>query len=100
MLDVFEHVHPKNSDKFLKNICSSLKNKSILITGVPNITAEKYASFNSKKNHINLMSQNELKKKLSKYFYFNFSFGMNDEVLHTGFSSMCHYIIILSINKK
>lgn len=100
LLDVFEHVNPKDSKKFIKNIYKSLIQKSILIIGVPNITAHKYASKNSKKNHINLMHQNDLKKLLSKYFEHNLIFGMNDEVLHTGFFPMAQYIFIVSINKK
>ena len=100
LLDVFEHVNPKDSKKFIKNIYKSLIKKSILIIGVPNITANKYASKNSKKNHINLMNQKDLKKLLSKYFEHNLIFGMNDEVLHTGFFPMAQYIFIVSINKK
>ena len=100
LLDVLEHIEPKKTKNFLKNIKNSLKKKSTLIIGVPNITAHKYASKNSKKNHINMMNQNELKKLLSKYFDYNFVFGMNDEVLHTGYEPMSHYIFIVSSNKK
>ena len=100
LLDVFEHIEPKKGKNFLKNIKNSLKKNSILIIGVPNVTSHKYASKNSKKNHINMMNQEQLKKMLSEFFDYNFVFGMNDEVLHTGFNQMSHYIFLLSANKK
>ena len=52
LLDVFEHIPPSKCTNFLKNIIKSLKKKSILIIGVPNKTAEKYASIGSKLNHV------------------------------------------------
>ena len=68
LLDVFEHVSPAKSINFIKNITMSLKKKSILIIGVPNITAEQYASPASKYNHINLMTQKTMRKKIGKFF--------------------------------
>lgn len=47
-----------------------------------------------------MMNQEQLKKMLSEFFDYNFVFGMNDEVLHTGFNQMSHYIFLLSANKK
>ena len=100
LLDVLEHIEPKKADNFIKNIKNSLKKNSVLITGVPSISAHKYASKNSRKNHINMMNQKQLKTLLSKYFDYNFVFGMNDEVLHTGYAPMSHYIFVLSANRK
>ncbi len=98
LLDVFEHVSPAKSINFIKNITRSLKKKSILIIGVPNITAEKYASPASKYNHINLMTQQTMKKKIGKFFNHIFFFGMNDETLHTGYHPMQHYYFAVCIN--
>ena len=47
-----------------------------------------------------MMNQKTLKNLLSKYFDYNFIFGMNDEVLHTGYEPMSHYIFIVSSNRK
>ena len=97
LLDVFEHIAPLKSVNFIKNISKSLKKKSILIIGVPNKTAEKYASKASKLNHINLMTQKDMKKKIGKFFDHMLFFGMNDETLHTGYDPMQHYFFAVCI---
>lgn len=63
-----------------------------MVVGTPNLTAAQYASPQSEALHINLKSHDTLKVLLSRYFYNVFMFGMNDEVLHTGYAPMCHYI--------
>lgn len=97
LLDVFEHISPSKSLNFIRNISNSLNKRAILIIGVPNKTAEKYASPPSKANHINLMTQKQMKKKLEKLFNHILFFGMNDEVLHTGFEPMQHYFFAVCI---
>ncbi len=98
-VDVIEHIELENEDRFMKNLCSLLKKESVLITGTPNICAQEYASRNSALLHINLKSQKTLKELTLKYFKYEFGFGMNDEVLHTGFSSMCHYLWSIGVEK-
>lgn len=99
-VDVIEHVEPKNEDFFMKNICTLMKPDSVLITGTPNIYAKQYASKNSELLHINLKGPKELKALTSRYFKYEFSFGMNDEVLHTGYGPMCHYLWSIGAGKK
>ena len=41
-----------------------------------------------------------LKSLLSKYFHNVFIFSMNDEVVHTGFYPMAHYLFALCCDKK
>ena len=96
-LDVIEHIEPSLEDKFFKNIILSSKNNGILVMGAPNKTAAPYASPGSKSAHINLKNNDEFKLTLSKYYKHVFMFGMNDEVLHTGFPSMCHYLLALAV---
>jgi 2-polyprenyl-3-methyl-5-hydroxy-6-metoxy-1,4-benzoquinol methylase len=96
-LDVIEHIEPSLEDKFFKNIILSSKKNGILVMGAPNKTAAPYASPGSKSAHINLKNNDEFKLTLSKYYKHVFMFGMNDEVLHTGFSSMCHYLLALAV---
>jgi 2-polyprenyl-3-methyl-5-hydroxy-6-metoxy-1,4-benzoquinol methylase len=98
--DVIEHIEPKYEDRFMKNLCSLVKQDSVLITGTPNIHAEQYASKNSKLLHINLKSPKTLKELTLKYFKHEFSFGMNDEILHTGFGPMCHYLWSIGVEKR
>lgn len=100
MIDVIEHIDPRKERAFMKNILHSLDENGVMITGTPNITASQYASDVSNAQHINLKSMESLKKLMEKYFNNVFMFGMNDEVLHTGYSPMCHYIWSLSVGKK
>lgn len=92
LIDVIEHLEPENEDRFLDNIVKCLKSNGVLIIGTPNITAGQYATPRSRVQHINLKSIRILRELMEKYFENVFMFGMNDEVLHTGHASMCHYI--------
>lgn len=98
-IDVIEHLEPHLEAQFMKNTCAFLKPSSVLITGTPNITASAYASKRSEVQHINLKSQKALKELNQRYFKHVFLFGMNDEVLHTGYSAMCHYIWSVAAEK-
>lgn len=100
MIDVIEHVEPKLEKQFMENICGSLKPDGVLITGTPNIFASEWASPQSAAQHINLKSQESLLDLMDNYFQHTFSFAMNDEVLHTGYSKMAHYIWTVSVNPK
>jgi 2-polyprenyl-3-methyl-5-hydroxy-6-metoxy-1,4-benzoquinol methylase len=96
-LDVIEHIPSEKEHLFFSNIVRSTKENGILIIGTPNMSASAYASEGSKAGHINLKSFASFKELLSKYYRNVFMFGMNDEVLHTGFGAMCHYIMALAV---
>ncbi|MBQ4846323.1 class I SAM-dependent methyltransferase [Pseudoalteromonas sp. MMG005] len=97
-LDVIEHIYPENEDKFMQAILNNMADNGMCIIGTPNITAEKYATKNEQ--HVNLYSGERLYDTFSKYFHNVFSFGMNDEVLHTGYAPMCHYLFVVACNPK
>ena len=99
-LDVLEHISKKYEKKFIKNICSSLKENGTLIIGMPSIEDQKYSSKGSKFGHINCKNKTVLKQLLLKFFNNVYMFSMNDEVLHTGFDKMSHYIFALANSKK
>lgn len=99
-LDVVEHIKSDSEGIFLKTICANLCSTGFALIGTPNITAKKYASKHSKTGHINLYSVQRLDKLLRKYFGNVYMFGMNDEVVHTGFYPMCHYLIALASGPK
>lgn len=84
----------------MRNIVGCLKPDGVLLNGTPNVTAEAYASPQSKVQHINLKSMNSLRSLTEKYFKNVFMFGMNDEVLHTGYGPMCHYIWALGVGVR
>ncbi len=99
-LDVLEHIKPKNQSQFLSNICSSLMPNGVAIFGMPSAESQIYASKDSKAGHVNCQSGNELKESLSEYFENVFVFSMSDEVVHTGFMPMAHYLLALCVNPK
>jgi len=45
--------------------------------------------------HINLKSAATLRESLARRFTNVFIFSMNDEVVHTGFTPMAHYLFAL-----
>lgn len=92
LIDVVEHVEPAKEKTFMENIVHCLKPSGVLIIGTPNITASQYSTSRSKVQHINLKGVKELRELTERYFENVFMFGMNDEVIHTGYSAMCHYI--------
>ncbi len=91
LIDTIEHIYPEEEDIFMSNLCKSLSKFGVCIIGTPNKIAEKYSSEGSKKGHVNLMNFEELKIFADKYFCNAFHFGMNDEIVHTGFPDMTHY---------
>jgi 2-polyprenyl-3-methyl-5-hydroxy-6-metoxy-1,4-benzoquinol methylase len=94
-LDVIEHIPGDLENRFMENIVKSLKSDAIFILGTPNVTAESYASPESAAGHINLKSGDALKKLKQNYFVNSFSFSMNDEVVHTGFTPMANYLFCM-----
>jgi cyclopropane fatty-acyl-phospholipid synthase-like methyltransferase len=91
-IDVIEHIDPEKENQFMDNLVQCLNDDGFLITGTPNITASEYASPQSNELHINLKCMKTLRELNQQYFKNVFMFGMNDEVLHTGYDPMCHYI--------
>jgi cyclopropane fatty-acyl-phospholipid synthase-like methyltransferase len=99
-LDVLEHIQPSDEDRFIKNTIASLRSNGSVIFGMPSLQSQVYASAPSKAGHVNCKSAKDFKELMEKYFYNVFIFSMNDEVLHTGFYQMSHYIYTLCCNKK
>jgi len=99
-LDVMEHIHSENEHIFIKNIIDSVRNSGVIIIGMPSLESQKYASSGSKDGHVNCKSGKNLKSIMEKYFDNVFLFSMNDEVVHTGFEKMAHYLIVVCTSKK
>jgi len=92
MIDVLEHVFSSEENSLLTNAFTSLSSSGVAVIGTPNLTAERFASKHSKTGHVNLKDHSSLRALCLKYFRNVFMFSMNDEVIHTGFSPMSHYI--------
>jgi cyclopropane fatty-acyl-phospholipid synthase-like methyltransferase len=99
-LDVIEHVPPDREHLFFENICAALERTGAFIMGTPNITASTYASEASRIGHINLKSHSDIRQLMSRYFDNVFMFSMNDEIVHTGFGPMAHYLIGMAVGVK
>lgn len=98
-LDVLEHIKPELEIKFLNNISKSCKSNSKFIFGMPSLESQEHISIEKKDiGHINCKTQAGLVETLSKVFPVVFPFSFNDEVLHTGFGPMSHYIICICVN--
>lgn len=92
-LDVVEHIDAAREQRYMANIAKSLSRDAVAVIGMPNVTAERYASPNSRDGHINLKSHAALSEFLAPWFDNVFLFSMNDEVVHTGFYPMAHYLM-------
>jgi 2-polyprenyl-3-methyl-5-hydroxy-6-metoxy-1,4-benzoquinol methylase len=99
-LDVLEHIDPTEEDKFMINICESLKLTGVTIIGMPSIESQIFASPLSKEGHINCKTGDNLRELMQRYFNTVFMFSMNDETLHTGFMPMSHYLLAVCCHKK
>lgn len=99
-IDVLEHLDPHIENEFMNNSCKCLNDDGICIIGTPNITAKQYATSRSDIQHINLKSHETLRKLMGHYFKNVFIFSMNDEVVHTGFENMAHYLFGIGVGLK
>ncbi len=99
-LDVVEHISKgADEDAFFKTIYDNITANGVCVIGTPNITSTPYASPESMRGHVNMFDAMRLKSALENYFKNVFIFSMNDEVVHTGFHSMAHYLFAVGCNK-
>jgi len=96
-LDVLEHIDPEQEDAFMANMVRSLSPRGVLILGMPSLEFQAYASPVSRAGHINCKSGVDLKRFCARHFDHVFMFGMNDEVVHTGFLPMACYLLALCV---
>ena len=99
-LDVIEHIPVEQEGAYFRTITDNLTDDGICIVGTPNATAAAYASPQSQAGHINLYTAERLVEAVGNYFQNTFVFGMNDEVVHTGFYPMSHYLFVLGTGKR
>ena len=95
-IDVLEYISNEHEHQFVANIVSSLSSRRRNAF----VQSQAYASEGSKEGHVNCKDHHELKELLSQFFQNVFIFSMNDEVVHTGFYPMAHYLFALCCTKK
>jgi len=99
-LDVLEHIPPAREDRFLHNIAESVRETGVVILGSPSLQSQVYASKGSKEGHVNCKDGMDLKHLLERHFDNVFLFSMNDEVVHTGYYPMAHYLFAICAGRK
>lgn len=100
-VDVLEHIPSGEAEeRFVGNMASSLNATGVCLVGSPSIHSQAYASPQSKEGHVNCKDAPGLKTLMSRFFHNVFIFSMNDEVVHTGFYPMAHYLWALCCHKK
>jgi 2-polyprenyl-3-methyl-5-hydroxy-6-metoxy-1,4-benzoquinol methylase len=99
-LDVIEHIEKNKEHLYINHIKQSLAPHGVVIIGAPTLESQNYASPQSKIGHINCKSGEDFKRFFQQHFHQVFVFSMNDEVIHTGFYPMAHYLFALCCEVK
>lgn len=96
-MDVIEHIAPSEEAVFLTACRDSLAAYGVAVFGTPNDLASAYASKHSQVGHINMFTPDRFQAILERYFSRVFLFSMNDEVVHTGFDKLAHYLMAVAV---
>lgn len=99
-VDVLEHIQPADEDRFLANMAACLHPHGVCLIGMPSLESQAYASPGSKAGHVNCKTGSDLKATLARHYHNVFLFSMNDEVVHTGYSKMAHYLWALACTPR
>jgi 2-polyprenyl-3-methyl-5-hydroxy-6-metoxy-1,4-benzoquinol methylase len=100
-IDVLEHIPPGEPERrFVGNIVASLNATGVCLLGSPSIHSQAYASPGSKAGHVNCKDAPGLRALMREFFHNVFIFSMNDEVVHTGFYPMAHYLWVLCCHRR
>jgi hypothetical protein len=99
-IDVLEHIDPQDEGKFMANFTAMIRPGGIGIIGMPSLESQPWASPQSAAGHVNCQSGPRLRATMNVWFEQVFSFSMNDEVVHTGFERMAHYLWAVCVNPR
>ena len=99
-LDVLEHIEPTDENRFVGNALASLNPNGVFVIGMPSLESQAYASPQSKAGHKNCKTMPDLRSAMRRYFHNVFMFSMNDEVVHTGYHRMAHYLIAVCATRR
>src|SRR5713101_4183682 len=99
-LDVLEHIPQSEEDSVMRCIVEALESHGAAIIGMPSLESQSFASPPSKAGHVNCKTESELRALMERHFENVFIFGMNDEVVHTGFGPMAHYRLALACGPR
>jgi len=100
MLDVLEHVPPREEVAFLRNAAMALANHGMMLVGTPSAESQYLASTLSRQEHCNCKGYTELMAVMCGFFHSVFIFSMNDTTLVAGDLAMCHYRFALCADPR
>lgn len=100
LLDVLEHIEIDKENTFLANILLSIDDGGTLIIGMPSIQSQQYASEISRMGHVNCKTGDDLRRLLEPVSRQVMVFSMNDEIVHTGYFPLSHYLIAVACVQK
>lgn len=90
-IDFLEHILPESEWVMLRRVTDALADHGVFLCGTPSLESQRYASQASKAGHVNCKTAQALRGAMERHFANVFTFSMNDEVVHTGYSGMSHY---------
>ena len=99
-MDVLEHIPEEREQVFISNLVASLLPTGVLIIGTPSRQSQQYASPPSKAGHVNCKDGEQLRELLSRFFHNVFLFSVNDEMVHTGYTPMAHYLLAVCSTRR
>jgi len=99
-LDVIEHIQPADELRFVDHITRSTSEHGMIILGCPSIQSQSHASLPSREGHVNCKDGPGMRGLIGRFFHNVLVFSMNDEVVHTGFHPMAHYLIGIGCAKR
>jgi hypothetical protein len=99
-LDVFEHIPPHQEDVYVRNLARCVTRAGVVIVGSPSLQSQAYASEGSRAGHVNCKDGAEYRRVMERHFENVFLFSMNDEVVHTGYHPMAHYLFVICAGRK
>lgn len=98
--DVIEHIYPEHIDSFFTALKGQLTQNGFCVIGTPSLISQKFASEVSKKGHVNVYDGQRLYDEMSAHFKYVFLFSAHDELVHTGYLPLAHYLIAVGCAAK
>ncbi len=96
-MDMIEHVDPAEAEWYIAQFSKLLLPHGVAVIGTPSARAAQYGSVHSKAGHINLYEPEQFRATLERNFGRVFLFSVNDEMVHTGFLPMAHYLMAVAV---
>ena len=89
-----EHILPEHEERFVENVAASI-NPNGFGTRHAFIREPSLCFQTEQSRPRKLQDREQLKSDLERKFHNVFVFSMNDEVIHTGFYLMAHYLFAI-----